>query len=80
MGISLSLLLAAAGAALIWAVNATVSGINIHTVGVILLIVGLVGFATSLFFWSSWGGFNARGTAPAGGTTTTVTRDRVIEQ
>jgi len=61
MGISASLLLAAAGAVLIWAVHATVSGVNIHTIGVILLIVGAVGFATSLFFWSSWGGFGARG-------------------
>jgi len=80
MGISVSLLLAAAGAALIWAVNATVSGMNIHTIGVILLIVGVVGFATSLFFWSSWGGFRARGRTTTGGTTTTVTRDRVVEQ
>ena len=61
MGISASLLLGAAGAVMIWAVNATVSGLNIHTVGVILLIVGVVGFVTSLFFWSSWGGFGARG-------------------
>ena len=41
MGLSFSLVLAAAGAVLIWAVNATVSGVNIHAVGVILLIVGL---------------------------------------
>jgi hypothetical protein len=60
MGISMSLLLSAAGAILIWAVNATVSGINIHAVGVILLIVGIIGFAVSLFFWSSWGGFGNR--------------------
>jgi hypothetical protein len=58
MGISVSLLLSAAGAVLIWAVNATVSGVNIHTVGVILLIVGIVGFAVSLVFWSSWGGLH----------------------
>jgi hypothetical protein len=57
MGISLSLILAAAGAVLIWAVDATVSGLNIHTVGVILLIVGIIGFVSSLIFWSSWGGF-----------------------
>jgi hypothetical protein len=61
MGISVSLLLAAAGAVLIWAVNASVSGLNIHTVGVILLIVGVVGFVTSLFFWSSWGRFRRPG-------------------
>jgi hypothetical protein len=69
MGLSFSLLLAAAGAAMIWAVSATVSGVNIHTIGVILLIVGIVGFVTSLFFWSSWGGFGraAGGTDSAAG-------------
>jgi hypothetical protein len=72
MGISLSLLLAAAGAVLLWAVDASVSGLDIHTVGVILLIVGVVGFVTSLFFWSSWGGFGDRDT--------TVVRDRVVER
>ena len=71
MGMSVSLLLAAAGAVLIWAVDATVSGLNIHAVGVILLVVGLVGFVASMFFWSSWGGF--------GGRSTTVVRDRVID-
>jgi hypothetical protein len=75
MGLSLSLLLAAAGAVLLWAVNASVAGLNIHTVGVILLIVGIVGFVTSLFFLSSWGGFgNGRND------TTTVVRDRVVQQ
>ncbi|MGZ4357958.1 MAG: hypothetical protein ACXVRU_14230 [Gaiellaceae bacterium] len=68
MGVSFSLILAAAGAVLIWAVNATVSGVNIHTVGVIVLIVGIVGFATSIFFWSSWGGFGRA----AGGTDRTT--------
>ncbi len=59
MGVSFSLLLAAAGAILIWAVNATSSGFNIHTAGVILLVVGIVGFIVSLAFWSSWGGFHS---------------------
>jgi hypothetical protein len=62
MGISVSLLLSAAGAVLIWAVNASVAGLNIHTIGVILLVVGVVGFVTSPFFWSSWGGFGDRHT------------------
>ena len=67
MGVSLSLILAAAGAVLIWAVSKTVSGVNLQTVGVILLVVGIVGFATSLFFWSSWGGFGrAAGSRTAG--------------
>jgi hypothetical protein len=30
---------------------------NINTIGVILMIVGAVGFVLSLIFWSSWGGF-----------------------
>jgi len=72
MGISLSLLLAAAGAILLWAVEATVSGVNLDAVGVILLVVGVVGFVASLVFWSSWGGF--------GGRDTTVVHDRVVEQ
>jgi len=69
MGVTASLLLSAAGAVLIWAVSATTNGINIHTVGVILLIVGIIGFVISLFFWQSWGGF--RGTASR----TTVTNE-----
>lgn len=59
MGISFSLLLAAAGAILLWAVNTTASGFNIHTAGLILLVVGIIGFVVSLAFWSSWGGFHA---------------------
>jgi hypothetical protein len=59
MGISFSLLIAAAGAILIWAVNATSSGFNIHTAGVILLVVGIIGFVVSLAFWSTWGGFGS---------------------
>lgn len=69
MGVTASLLLSAAGAVLIWAVSATTSGVNIHTVGVILLIVGIVGFLISLFFWSSWGGFSGASSR------TTVTRE-----
>jgi hypothetical protein len=77
MGISFSLILAAVGAALIWAVNATVSGVNIHTIGVILLIVGIVGFATSLFFWSSWGGFGRTASGTGSTTTTGITTPQV---
>jgi hypothetical protein len=56
MGTGVSLILIAAGAILTWAVNATVSGLNIHTVGIILMVVGAVGLVLSLIFWSSWGG------------------------
>ena len=61
MGLSVSILLAAAGAILLWAVNAEVSGVNLDAVGVILLVVGIIGAALSLVFWSSWGGFGRGG-------------------
>jgi hypothetical protein len=56
MGIGLSLILIAAGAILTWAVTAEASGIDLNTVGVILMVVGVVGAVLSLVFWSSWGG------------------------
>ena len=56
MGFGVSLVLIAIGAILTWAVNATVSGLEVQTIGVILLIVGAIGLLLSLLFWSSWGG------------------------
>ena len=56
MGIGVSLLLIAAGAILVWAVDATVSGINLVAVGWILLVIGIVGGLLSMIFWSSWAG------------------------
>ena len=65
MGIGISLILIAAGAILVWAVDVSVSGLELTTVGWILLVVGIVGFLASLMFWSSWGGFGGRDRAPA---------------
>ena len=56
MGLGVSLFLIAVGAILTFAVNATVSGIDINTIGWILMIVGVVGLVLSMIFWSSWGG------------------------
>jgi hypothetical protein len=56
MGFGVSLLLVAAGAILAWAVNASSSAVNIHTVGIVLLVVGLVGMVASMVFWSTWAG------------------------
>jgi hypothetical protein len=72
MGISLSLFLIAVGAVLAWAVDAEVSGLDLQVAGVILLVVGAIGFIASLIFWSSWGGFGGRDTAGSGGQNTTV--------
>ena len=56
MGLGVSLVLIAVGAILTWAVNANPEGLNVTAIGVILMIVGLVGFLMSLLFWSYWGG------------------------
>jgi hypothetical protein len=61
MGIGVSIFLIAVGAILKFAVNATTSGVDLQTVGVILMIVGAIGLLASLIFWSSWGGFGSRG-------------------
>jgi uncharacterized YccA/Bax inhibitor family protein len=74
MGIGVSLLLIAVGAILTWAVNAEVSGIDLQTVGIILMVVGAVGGLISLIFWSSWGGFGYRRE------TGVHDGDRVVEQ
>jgi hypothetical protein len=57
MGLGVSIFLIAVGAILTWAVNATVSGLEIQTIGVILMVVGALGLVLSMIFWSSWGGF-----------------------
>ena len=62
MGIGVSLILIAVGAILAFAVNADVSGLEVETIGWILLVVGIVGALLSLMFWSSWGGFSRRET------------------
>ncbi|HXC76663.1 MAG TPA: hypothetical protein VNU19_06390 [Candidatus Acidoferrum sp.] len=57
MGVGTSLIVFAVGAILRFAVTITTTGFNLHTIGIILMIVGAVGFLLSLAFWSSWGGF-----------------------
>jgi heme/copper-type cytochrome/quinol oxidase subunit 2 len=49
-----SLLLIAVGAILRYAVTATVSGVDLHVVGLVLMIVGIVGFVFSLLWFRTW--------------------------
>ena len=53
MGIGTSLFLIAVGAILYFAVDASVSGIEITTIGIILMVVGVLGLLISLFMLSS---------------------------
>jgi hypothetical protein len=50
MGLAGSLLLIAVGAILRFAVTVNTHGIDLQTVGVILMVVGAVGFLVSLFW------------------------------
>lgn len=62
MGFGVGIFLTAIGAILAFAVNVDTggTGINVHTVGLILLAVGILGIILSMVFWSSWGGFGGR--------------------
>ena len=59
MGIGISIVIGAIGAVLRYAVTGPVSqhGFNVHTGGIILMVVGAVGLLLSLLFWSSFAPF-----------------------
>jgi hypothetical protein len=63
MGIVVSMLLIAVGAVMRFAVTVKGHGFNVHTTGVILIIVGIVGAILSIVYWASWGGFRRGGVA-----------------
>jgi len=67
MGIGTSLFLVAVGAILYFAVDADISGLEISTIGIILMVVGVIGLLISLFMLSS-----------ARRETRTVVRDRDV--
>jgi len=52
VGIGTSIFLIALGAILYFAVNADISGLEISTVGLILMVVGILGLVISLYLMS----------------------------
>ncbi|MGH9043145.1 MAG: DUF6458 family protein [Acidimicrobiia bacterium] len=66
----MSIFLLAVGAILAFAVEASAEGVNLETVGVILMVVGAIGLLFSLLFWSSW--------APSRREERVVTREREL--
>jgi uncharacterized membrane protein YedE/YeeE len=54
MGVGTSLFLIAIGAILRFAVTVTARGFNIHTIGLILMIVGFAGLLLSAFWMTVW--------------------------
>jgi hypothetical protein len=55
MATGLSLFFLAVGAILTFAVDTSVSGIDLDTIGVILMVIGLLGMLFSLVLWDNWG-------------------------
>jgi hypothetical protein len=87
MTLGVSLLLVATGAILIWGVTGEASGIDVDAIGVILIVVGIIGFILSLVFWDRWGAGvpGARRVryvegAPVQPTVTTPARTTVVEE
>ena len=60
MGIGTSIFLIAIGAILYFAVNADISGLELSTVGLILMIVGAAAFVISLLYELIWAGERSR--------------------
>jgi hypothetical protein len=58
MGLGVGIFLLAIGAILTFAINVSTagSGVDIHTIGLILMAIGALGIVLSLLFWSSWAG------------------------
>jgi len=54
MTIGSSVFLIAVGAILRYAVTATVSGVSIQTIGLILMLAGILGLVLSLFYVLAW--------------------------
>ena len=74
MSTGFSLLLIAAGAVLAFAVDYRAQGVEIQTVGWILLVVGIVGLAFSMLFLASYAPFGSHD--PMAG----PTRERYVER
>jgi len=64
MGTGISLLLIAAGAVLIWAVHVTVQGVDLVTVGWILLVIGGIGALASLIMMGTASSRDGRAIEP----------------
>jgi hypothetical protein len=54
MATGISIFFLAVGAILTFAVDTTLSGVDLDTIGVILMVIGLLGMLFSLVLWDSW--------------------------
>jgi Domain of unknown function (DUF6458) len=68
VGIGFSIFLFVIGAILTFAVEVEASGFNLTTVGIILMVGGLLGLVASVLFWSSFSPWSRRRTLAGGDT------------
>ncbi len=54
MALGTSLFLIAVGAILRFAISVSAHGVNVHTIGVILIVVGVIGLLISLLWMTVW--------------------------
>jgi hypothetical protein len=83
MGAGSGIVVFAVGAIMRFAITVNSTHFNVHTIGVILMIVGAIAFVISLVFWSSWGGFGGYRrdrTIVNGDGTTRQEREEVIQR
>jgi membrane-bound ClpP family serine protease len=76
MSIGASIFLLVVGAILTFAVEVSTPGFSINTVGIILMIAGVLGLLFSLLFWSSSSPYRRRRTVAGD----TVVEERRIER
>ncbi|MDQ3642922.1 MAG: DUF6458 family protein [Actinomycetota bacterium] len=75
MGIGVSIFLIALGAILAFAVNVSSGGIDLNTIGVILMVVGVIGLAVTMLILNGGGGGWY-----GGGRRTTVVEDSYVDE
>jgi predicted membrane channel-forming protein YqfA (hemolysin III family) len=73
VGIGFSIFLFVLGAILTFAVDVSTEGFNLNTVGIILMVAGVIGLLFSLLFWSSFSPYRRRSVG-------TYPEERVVEE
>src|SRR4029450_3201282 len=80
MSIGVGIFLMVLGAILAFAVEATTPGINVNTLGIILLLTGLVSLLYSLLFWTTLSPWGRRRFVPRRRTVVEERPVRVVEE
>jgi predicted membrane channel-forming protein YqfA (hemolysin III family) len=73
VGIGFSIFLFVVGAIVTFAVDVSTEGFNLNTVGIILMVAGVIGLLLSLLFWSSFSPYRRRSVS-------TLPEERVVEE